>query len=141
MADVCSWRSAQAETPTHVKCHSTNFFSMQRRYNRRGERQTHLIAPQNEILRRFCNSQIYRLYFNGIQSILSLLLCAQLYADCRNFGQHMCNIIYNAGQEFSSSYRERGIVRLFISRTAAPFKLRELGLYDCCKLFLLPLVT
>ena len=78
-ADLCSWHSAQAETPTHVKCHSTNFFPMQPRYNRRGERQTHLIAPQNEIPRRLCNSQICRLYFNEIHSILSLLFCARLY--------------------------------------------------------------
>lgn len=88
--------SAQAETPTHVKCHSTNFFPMQPRYHRRGERQTHLIAPQNEIPGRLCNSQICRIYFNGILSILSLLFCTPLYADFRIYfffsGQHTsCN--------------------------------------------------
>lgn len=76
MADLCSWHSAKAETPTHVKWHSTNFFPMQPRYNRRGERPTHLIAPQNEIPRRLCNSQMYRLYFNAIHCILSSLFCA-----------------------------------------------------------------
>lgn len=68
MADLCSQNSAQTETPTHVKCHSTNLFPMQPRYNCRGERQTHLIAPQNEFTRRLCNLQIHRLYFYKIQT-------------------------------------------------------------------------
>lgn len=87
MADLCSRHSAQAETPTHVKCHSTNLFPMQPRYNRRDQRQTHLISPQNEIPRRLSNSQIYRLYLNEIHSFLSLLLWVQLYAHFRHFGQ------------------------------------------------------
>lgn len=69
LADLCRLHSAQTETPTHVKCHSTNLFPMQPRYNCRGTRQTHLTAPQKA----FTNVQIYWLYFNEIWGILGLM--------------------------------------------------------------------
>lgn len=58
-ADPCSWHSAQAEMPTHVKCHIANLLPVQARYNCGGKTQTQLIAPQNEVFGRLCNSQIY----------------------------------------------------------------------------------